>query len=56
MSSHLAGKVSSEFVCKSARVREDQVVVNVRADNDDAQSIVAVFMDAMFRQTWPSDA
>ena len=41
--------MSREFVGKGARVRENQVVVNVRADNEDAQGIVAVLMDVVFR-------
>jgi hypothetical protein len=36
-------------VGKGARVRENQVVVDVCADDEDAQGIVAVFMDTVFR-------
>ena len=41
--------MSSEFVGESAGVREDQVVVDVRAYDENAQGIVAVLMDAVFR-------
>ena len=37
--------MSSEFVSESAGVREDQVVVDVRAYDENAQGIVAVLMD-----------
>ena len=41
--------MSSEFVGESAGVREDQVVVDVRAYDENAQGIVEVLMDAVFR-------